>query len=43
MFTHSEKENYVTYSIYNDEEEEGICYCGLLLRGAIQREIVKMK
>lgn len=43
MFIHSEKENYVTYSIYNEDEEKDICYSGLLLRGAIQREIVKMK
>lgn len=43
MFIHSEKENYVRYSIYNDDKEEDICYSGLLQRGAIQREIVKMK
>lgn len=43
LFNHSEKENYVTYSIYDDDDENDICSSGLLLRAAVQREIVKMK
>lgn len=43
MFNHSEKENYVTYSMYNNDDDDNIHYSGLLLRAAVQRENVKMR
>lgn len=38
-FNHSEKENYIAYSIYKDDGD--ICYSELLLRAAVQGKLRK--